>query len=210
MTKNDILNENLVKYLNKEIVPKYDKLDLAHRVNHVKMVIESSLMIAKDYDVDLNMVYTVAVFHDLGLLIDRENHHINGGIMLEKDSFIRTFFNNNDIKIMKEAVEDHRASAFDKPRNIYGLIISEADLYDHSEMIIERSFLFRLSTGEKSFDKLYFEVRNHIEEKYGKNGYLNSWLNSKRVEEMLLELRNLLENEELFKSYCYNIFKKLV
>ena len=50
------MNEELVKYIENEIFPKYDKNEDGHGINHIKMVIKRSLELAKDYDVDLNMV----------------------------------------------------------------------------------------------------------------------------------------------------------
>lgn len=205
-----MLNKKLVRYLETNIIPLYNKLDLAHRIDHVENVIESSLIIAKDYNVNLDMVYTISVFHDLGLLFDRENHHIIGGEMLGSDPFVINFFNEEEVRTMKEAVEDHRASNEQIPRTIYGLIISEADLYDSPLKIIQRSFLFRISKGERDFEKLFFEVENHIRNKYGTKGYLKSHLSSKRVLDMLLELQRLLENKSEFKKISLIVYQNIM
>lgn len=77
------------------------------------------------------MVYVIAEFHDLGLLINRKYHHIHGGIMLENDEFINSYFNSDEIKIMKEAVEDHRVSSKNPPLSIYGMVIAETDRMNH-------------------------------------------------------------------------------
>src|SRR5690554_1412253 len=112
----------LIEYCERNIIPKYKLLDLAHQPNHVFDVIEKSLIIAKDYDVNIQMIYVVAVFHDIGLLVNRKTHHIDGGKILKDDVFIQNYFTTDEIVIMKQAVEDHRASNDDAPRTIYGKI----------------------------------------------------------------------------------------
>ena len=58
------MNEELVKYIENEVFPKYDKNEEGHGIKHIKIVIKRSLELAKDYDVNLNMVYTIASYHD--------------------------------------------------------------------------------------------------------------------------------------------------
>lgn len=205
-----MISNNLKEYIEINILPKYSQMDLAHQVDHVYNVIESSFIIARDYDVNLEMVYVVAAFHDLGLLVDRKTHHLIGGQMLRDDLFVKSYFNEEEILTMKDAVEDHRASTSDKPRNIYGLIISEADLFDTADKIIERSILYRMSSDEIDCDFIYQEVKKHIEEKYGSSGYLHSWLKSDHVFNMLNELRMLLEDENKFKEKYFNIYTKTI
>ena len=163
------INKKLISYCESEIIPKYKALDLAHQPDHVKTVIEKSLDIASTYDVDLNMVYMIAVFHDLGLLINRATHHIEGGRLLENDPLIKEEFYESEIRLMKEAIEDHRASNNHPPRSIYGKIISEADRLIDIDTIIQRSFYYQfdLETNH-SFDHIYPSVQKHIKEKYGR------------------------------------------
>lgn len=206
-----MINKELKTYIETNIIPKYNNLDLAHRSNHVYNVIESSFVIAKGNNVNLEMVYVIAAFHDLGLLVDRKNHHIIGGKMLEDDIYLNQYFNTTEISIMKDAVEDHRASTKNKPRSIYGLIISEADLFDKSELIIKRSFLYRMNSKDTlDFEILFSDVYDHISEKYGVSGYLTSWLNSKRVKEMLEELRDLLSDKVYFREYAFRIYSNIL
>lgn len=206
-----MINKELKTYIETNIIPKYNNLDLAHRSNHVYDVIESSFVIAEGNNVNLEMVYVIAAFHDLGLLVDRKNHHIIGGKMLEDDIYLNQYFNTTEISIMKDAVEDHRASTKNKPRSIYGLIISEADLFDKSELIIKRSFLYRMNSKDTlDFEILFSDVYDHISEKYGVSRYLTSWLNSKRVKEMLQELRDLLSDKVYFREYAFRIYSNIL
>ncbi len=203
-----MINEELRTYIELNIVPKYQLLDKAHSGNHVQDVIDKSLEIAKDYDVDLNMVYTIAAFHDLGLIVERERHHIIGGEMLFNDLYINSIFSMDELIIMKEAVEDHRASLKNPPRSIYGKIVAEADRSDTMDTIIERTILFR-SKNFESFESIYPHVYAHIVEKYGEGGYLQVYLETKYSKKMLSDIRELLKNPEAFKEYVRNIYERL-
>lgn len=203
-----MINDNLKNYIKLNILPKYKILDMAHSGNHVQDVIDKSLEIAKDYDVDLNMVYTIAAFHDIGLIIERERHHIISGEMLVEDNFLKKFFTLEQLLIMKEAVEDHRASSKNSPRSIYGKIVAEADRSDTMETIIERSLLFRAKNSD-SFESIYPDVYKHIQEKYGENGYLKVFLETKYIQKMLSDIRALLKNPAVFKEYTKIIFERI-
>ncbi len=120
--------------------------------------------------------------------------------MLFHDAFINMYFNNEQIIIMKEAVEDHRASSKHPPRSIYGKVIAEADRSDTMDTVIERTILFRLKQNE-SFETMYPDIYQHIVEKYGENGYLQVWLETKRTKKMLEDIRKLLLDPKEFKSY---------
>lgn len=203
------INLSLKKYIEDNILPIYQKLDLAHSGNHVFDVINKSLSIAKDYDVNLDMIYTIAAFHDVGLIKDRKTHHIIGGKMLAEDEFIQNIFTKAEIKIMQEAVEDHRASNKTAPRSIYGKIVGEADRAENMDKIIERCLLFQMKSDEDTFDEIYPSVYDHIVTKYGENGYLTVWLKTVYVEEMLSDIRKLLKDSIKFKQYTKNIFNKM-
>jgi len=203
------INLILKKHIEDNILPIYRKLDLAHSGDHVFDVINKALNIAKDYDVNLDMIYTIAAFHDIGLIKDRKMHHIIGGQMLAEDKFLRNIFKNAEIKIMQEAIEDHRASNKTAPRTIYGKIVAEADRAENMDKVIERCLLFQMKSNEDTFDDIYPSVYDHIVTKYGENGYLNVWLKTVYVEKMLSDIRELLKDPIKFKKYSKNVFERI-
>ena len=76
------MNSELEQYIEREIIPRYEHFDAAHRTDHVRTVIAQSLELAAHYDADPDMVYTVAAYHDTGLARGRELHHIHSGCLL--------------------------------------------------------------------------------------------------------------------------------
>ncbi len=75
-------------YIENSILPLYTNFDAAHQRNHVDMVIEQSLAIAADLDVDMDMVYAIAAYHDTGLTEDRKTHHLVSGKIVREDMWL--------------------------------------------------------------------------------------------------------------------------
>ena len=202
-----MLNESLLSYLHEKIIPIYQSFDSAHQVDHVNQVIKDALKIASDYDVGLNMVYTVACYHDIGIQFGRGNHHITGGLFLYNDTELKRFFTEEERIIMKEAVEDHRASNDHEPRSIYGKIIAEADRQITYETICKRTIQFGFKHyPHLSMDEMLHRAMMHIEEKYGPNGYLKLWLKTKRNEEGLKKIHESLKDREKMKAFLEDIY----
>ena len=197
---NKELNEELVEYIEKEIFPLYDRNEFAHGINHIKTVIRRSLELADGYDVDFNIVYTVAAYHDLGHFIDRKRHEIISAEMFMKDENIKRWFADEQRMVIKEAIEDHRASCNHVPRTIYGKIVSTADrtIVD-MDNTIKRSYTY----GKKNYiglseEEQFERVYEHLVEKYGENGYAKVYLEDKEFDEAVSKLRQVLENREEF------------
>lgn len=197
---NKELNEELVEYIKNEIFPLYDRNEFAHGINHIKTVIRRSLELADSYDVDFNIVYTVAAYHDLGHFIDRKRHEIISAEMFMKDENIKRWFSDEQRMVIKEAIEDHRASCNHVPRTIYGKIVSTADrtIVD-IDNTIKRSYTYGKKnyiglSEEEQFDKVY----EHLVEKYGERGYAKVYLEDKEFDEAVGKLRQALENREEF------------
>ena len=195
-------------YIEKEIIPQYAFFDKGHNINHVQKVIEDSIEISQQYDTDINMVYAIAAYHDIGMPQGRENHHITSGKILKNDKRLLSWFDENQLAIMQEAIEDHRASNTHEPRSIYGKIVAEADRDISPETIIYRSIAFSISNYAcNSYEDHLKRVYSHIENKYGENGYLKLWLETPKNTKGLQKVRKLLQNKQKFEQYFEKIWK---
>lgn len=204
------VSQDIIDYVENEIIPRYAGFDKAHREDHARMVIEQSLKLA-EYEslLDMDMVYIVAAFHDLGLENGRENHHTDSRKILEKDSFVQTHFNPEQIRIMGEAVEDHRASKSGKPRNEYGLIVAEADRFIDAETIIRRTIQYGLSNYPELDEKGHYErTLKHLNEKYGPDGYLKVWIPWSDNASNLQKLRTIIADKSQIHEFFNRIFKE--
>lgn len=205
------LNQELIKYIETQVFPQYSKNEEGHGINHIKTVIERSLKFAKDYNVDINMVYTIATYHDLGHYIDRKKHEIISAELFMKDENMKRFFTDEQRNIIKEAIEDHRASSNHKPRSIYGMIVSTADRkFVDIDDAIKRSYQY----GKKHFSNLTEKeqierVYNHLTEKFGEDGYAKIYLEDKEYDESVHKLRKALSNKEEFIKRVKEVVNKI-
>ena len=136
---------SLATYIEAEIIPRYDSFDRAHDRRHVRSVIDRSLTLARELGADPDMAYTVAAYHDTGLVAGRERHHTVSGEILAADTALRRWFDEEQIAAMRCAVEDHRASAKEPPRNLYGRIVAEADRLIEPLVILRRTLQYGLA-----------------------------------------------------------------
>ncbi len=195
-----MINKELSQYIENEIFPLYNRNEEGHGINHIKTVIKRSLELAKGYDVDLDMVYTIAAYHDLGHYIDRKTHEIISAEIFIKDEKIKQWFTDEQRNVIKEAIEDHRASSNHEPRSIYGKIISTAD---RTIIDIDNTIKRTYSYGKRNYVDLSEEeqierVYSHLKEKYGENGYAKVYLEDKEFENALSKLRQALSNKTEF------------
>lgn len=195
------MNPGLKRYIEREIIPRYEHFDRAHDVGHVRTVIARSLELAARYEVDADMVYAIAAYHDTGLVNGRENHHLDAGRILAADRELRRWFSEEQIRTMREAVEDHRASADHAPRSIYGRIVAEADRVIDPATIIRRTVQYGLDHCP-GLDREGHFVRclEHLREKYAEGGYLKLWIPESENARQLEALREVIRNPELIRK----------
>lgn len=199
-----MVNKDLIKYIEENIFPVYSKNDLGHNLDHIKYVIERSMKFASTvYTINYDMVYTVAAYHDIGHYIDAKNHEKVSAEILLKDENLKKYFNEEQIKIMSDAVYDHRASMEGEPRSIYGKIVSSADRNTKISSLLKRTYAYRLKHNpEYTLDEIIEESRIHIIKKFGNNGYATKkmYFKDEDYEEMLKQINILVNDKELFRK----------
>ena len=201
------INKQLKTYIEENIFPQYKYNDRGHNLDHIKYVIDRSIKFASNIkDINYDMVYTIASYHDIGHYIDAKNHEkVSADIFLNDDK-MKEFFNDEERKIISEAISDHRASLQSEPRSIYGKIISSADRNTSIDDILKRTYAYRIKHNSKdSINEIIEESRLHITNKFGKKGYAKEkiYFEDKDYTNYLEELSNLIINKEKFvKRYC--------
>lgn len=191
----------LQQYVAQHILPLHDHYDEAHQRSHIETVISNSMALAQHYDVNPDMVYAIAAYHDTGICEGRERHHLVSGRIVRNDVQLQQWFNAEQIETMAQAVEDHRASSQQEPRSIYGMIVTEADRDIDSEKIVLRT----LQYGWKHYPDLGKEAQwermvDHLEEKYSERGYLHLWLPESPNAQRLEELRQLIKDRVALRA----------
>ena len=203
-----MLPTDLLSYIETEIIPLYDSFDKAHNRLHVQRVIVESMTLAKQVGgLNASMVYTIAAYHDTGLTVDRQTHHIVSGHIVLADNRLRHWFSEEEIITMKEAVEDHRASAANEPRSIYGRIVAEADRQIDTDTVLRRTVQFGLKHyPELNKEGHYKRFIGHLQEKYAEGGYLKLWFPESKNALQLRKLQSVICNKELLRSLFDSIY----
>lgn len=196
------MNKELINYIEENILGEYNKNDKGHDINHIEYVIKRSLKFAREIkDININMVYTVASYHDIAHHINKDKHEELSSEILYNDKNLRKYFTEEEINIMKEAIIDHRSSLNYEPRSIYGKIISSADKNVKVEDIIKRTYEYRIANyKDDNINDIIEESYNHILNKYGKKGYAVNkiYFKDKEYDKYLKDLDNLLNDKEKF------------
>lgn len=204
------VNNSLRDYIEREIMPRYQNYDEAHRRDHIDSVVAQSLVLAAHYDVDTDMVYTVAAYHDLGAIRGRELHHIYSGEMLAADVNLRRWFTEEQIVVMREAVEDHRASSTHAPRSVYGCIVAEADRQIEPDTTLRRTVQYGLAHyPEMDRGEQFERFVEHLRKKYGPDGYLKLYIPYSDNAARLAELRRLMASPEELSAAFGRIYDEL-
>lgn len=200
---------DLMEFVEQNILPRYNAFDKAHNLVHASRVIKNSLSLALSTGADINMAYVIAAYHDIGLEGPRAIHHLSSGKILMADRRLRRWFSEEQIKIMKEAVEDHRASASHAPRSVYGKIVAEADRDLEPSNVFRRTIEYGLDHyPEKSKEEQWERFLQHMEQKYSSHGYIKLWLPNSPNEKYLRQIRETISNTKALREAFERIFKE--
>ena len=194
---------DLMEFIEQNILPRYNLFDKAHNMTHANRVIKASLILAQKTGANPNMVYAIAAYHDLGLEGPRAIHHLTSGKILIVDARLRQWFSADQLQLMKEAVEDHRASSSHAPRSIFGKIIAEADRDLEPTIVFRRTVEYGLSHyPEMDQEEQWQRFTEHMENKYSNHGYIHLWIpNSPNVHYMKVLREIISDNQRLREAF---------
>lgn len=202
-----MISNKLKEYIENNIFPVYQKNEQGHGVNHINDVVRRSLEFAKQVnDVNLDMVYTVACYHDIGHHIDAKNHEKVSADMFMKDDSIKSFFTPEQVIIIFEAIQDHRASGEHEPRSIYGKIVSSADRRTDLDDIMRTMYTYTLKNKpDFSIQENIEDAYSHICRKFAYGGYAIAKMYFKDAEfDKMVEQAEYFKNnkDKFIKYYC--------
>ena len=204
------VNLEIMSFLEQQILPRYNAFGHSHGLKHVLRVIKNSLELARIVGADQNMAYVIAAYHDLGMEGPRAIHHLTGGKILASDARLKKWFTSEQIKIMKEAVEDHRASSSRTPRSIYGKIVAEADRDLEPQEVFRRAIEFGIENyPEKNEEEQWKRFHKHMIEKYSESGYIRLWLPNSPNAQRLNDIRRTISNETILRKTFLDIYHSI-
>lgn len=191
------IDVKLRAYIENNILPIYEKNDSGHGIEHIKYVIKRSFEFANQFDdINLDMVYVIASFHDIAHHIDRNNHEILSAKLFYEDEKMKEFFTDEQRKIIKEAIEDHRASLENEPRSNYGKIISSADRNTDLVSALKRTHAYTIKHyPDLDLDDMINRAYNHISKKFGNDGYAKTYCYDKEFEDFKKNVETVIKNK---------------
>ena len=186
----------LASFVEADVVSRYAGFDKAHRQDHARSVVSRALDLDEYYPVSRNILYAAAACHDLGLSVDRATHHLESGRIIREMTELREWFDPEEIEMIAQAAEDHRASATGEPRSIYGRIVAEADRLIEPEQIIRRTMQYGFAHYPGLGKEEHWQrTLEHLHEKYAEGGYLRLWIPESPNAASLAELRSIIRDE---------------
>ena len=189
-------------YIEKNILPLYEKNDSGHGIEHIRYVTERCLRFAEQFDgINTDMLFAIAAFHDIAHHIDKKSHETLSAKMFYENEDMKAFFSNEERLIIKEAIEDHRASADHTPRSDYGKIISSADRSTDAEEFLRRTHAYTLKhQPDFTEDEMIERAYSHTKEKYGREGYAKHYVEDTEYSAFRQKINLLLNDKELFEQ----------
>lgn len=213
------VNVGLKQYVEQEILPRYNHFDSAHKLDHVQKVMAQSMEIAHKLaaaegsdggsQLNMDMVYAIAAYHDTGVVEGREHHHTVSGRIIRQDEHLRQWFSETEIETMAQAAEDHRASAQGEPRSLYGKIVAEADRDIEPTTIVRRTVQYGLSHyPDLDREGHWQRTLQHLNEKYAEGGYLKLFIPCSRNWQQMQKLRQLIADRTRLRTLFDQIIDK--
>ncbi len=196
------MNNKLKEYIEINVLPQYSKNDSGHGIEHINYVIDRCFRFAEQFNnIDLNMLYAAAAFHDIAHHIDKKNHEKLSAQIFYENNDMKQFFTEKQRIIIKEGIEDHRASSEGIPRNDYGKILSSADRSTDVNEFLRRTHAYTLKHNpESTIEQMLERAYEHAQEKYGNKGYAKHYVVDEDYNQFRNEINNLLSNIESFNA----------
>ncbi len=208
------IDKKIKDYIEDNVLPLYNDNIGGHGKEHILSVIDRSFEIMEEFklNVNPNIVYVAAAYHDIGYKDDPDNHEQVSSLLFLADKKMQSFFTLEEIKLISEAIVDHRASLEYEARSVYGKIVSSADRAISVEGMLTRSLCYQKDKHkdenpslnqviEYSYKKLY--------SKYSTNGYAKMYYPDKKYKDYLQEMQSILEDFELFKKREVELARKI-
>ena len=114
---------------------------------------------------------------------------------------MKQFFTDEQRVIIKEGIEDHRASSDNIPRSDYGKIISSADRSTDVNEFLKRTHAYTMKhQPDLAFGEIIERAYNHTKDKYGESGYAKSYVIDEEYNNFKNQINELINDKEKFKQ----------
>ena len=199
-----MINKELKKYIEDTIKPQYINNNYGgHGWEHIQDVIYRSFELMGYFNLKINpnMVYVVAAYHDIGYRQDPDNHEQVSSEMFMQDEEMKKYFNEEERKIIAEAIVDHRASLEYEARSVYGKLVSSADRAIDVDNMLRRSIAFQAEKHKNenpTIEEIIEYSFKKLSSKYGNGGYAKMYFQDAKYEVFLERMNELFSDKNEF------------
>ncbi|MBQ9017987.1 hypothetical protein IJ118_02915 [Candidatus Saccharibacteria bacterium] len=217
-------------YVETQIFPRYEAIG-GHGVSHIKDVIKRSLDFAERINageikttqedfanlpssltpsakmsdkIDYDIVYVVAAYHDLGRELNNKLHHLMSAALFLTDETMQKHFDREKLRVIADAIMDHRASNELDPMTIYGRIVSSADRdTDVKPMFRRAAAYFQHLYPDASDDVIVQRVCERLSKKFvGESAYAakKMYFTNPAYDAALAEYNRMAADPTLFQT----------
>lgn len=196
------MNDSLIKYIQNNMLPEYSKNDSGHGIEHINYVTERCMLFAEQFqNINTDMLYAIASYHDIAHHIDKNNHEKLSAEIFYNDEYMKQFFTEAERGVIRDAIEDHRASSKCEPRSDYGKIISSADRSTSVDDFLKRTHAYTLKHNpECTVDEMLERAYKHTQDKYGSTGYAKHYVIDEDYIQFRNEINSLLSDKKIFNE----------
>ena len=209
-----MINKKLKKYIENNIMNKYkDDNYGGHGWEHIQDVINRSFELKDKFnlEVDPNMVYTIAAYHDIGYRQDPDNHEKVSSEIFLQDEEMKKFFNDEERNIIAEAIVDHRASLEYEARSVYGKLVSSADRAIDVDDMLRRSIAFQTEKHKSenpTIEQIIEYSFKKLSSKYGNGGYAKMYFQDDKYKDYLAKMNKILSDKNEFIKAELDLIEK--
>lgn len=162
--------------------------------------------------VNYDMVYAIAAYHDLGRDLNDKLHHLTSVSHLLSDRKMWEMFDRDQLRVMADAIMDHRASNELDPLTIYGKIVSSADRDTDVKVMFRRAnAYFRHLMPEASDDEVVENACAKLYKKFvGEAAYAakKMYFKNPAYEAALAEYNRLAADQKTFHEEVKKALKE--
>jgi len=153
----------------------YVNNDAGHYIDHADDVYKEMMRLNLHLGLQLNedMIFMTAYTHDIFVNEGRKNHHslARDYVIGNSDTFLEQF-DPDELRLIGQAVNEHRASGKDHYSNDYARLIRLGDKgTPNLDKIIMRGYTSNKHKHDAIDEDMATEVVHHLKDKYGRDGY---------------------------------------
>jgi len=112
-----------------------------HRIEHTRLVLKNSLMLAVNRKVDLDVVVLSAILHDVAFYSPKRKEHAEEGARIAEEYLTQHGYPNDTVQKVVHAVKVHAGPLAFTPRSMEAKILQDADTIDKVGPLAITTFL---------------------------------------------------------------------